>query len=175
MKTIFNRGLLLCSLLLLVVGCTSSRKVLMMAELDRKEGWVADKQPISVKDWMEYMSWTMREYGDTSAFQNHYGVSFTTANTVLWDDAMHHFYQEQGDKQPMVGLTYEQCEHFCLWRTMMYNMLPSRKVAVRFKLPTQEQLVAIGKIGGAQAACDEYTTDVRTSTVGKFRCVAKRI
>lgn len=187
--------LLIISYLLGYYEHVSAQDIPNMIRLD-KTGVYIDKTEVTIRGWHEYVWYMYKTYGenseqflatkcDSAVFRNQYnhvflypytqGLGMMEKHGFTSDDIR--FMNEEYDKQPMVGLTYEQCLAFCRWRTEMHNKNHRQKV--QFRLPTAEELhdalihrkiriLFVGEDG-------EYISDSKTSSWGTFRCVATTI
>ncbi|WP_291727325.1 SUMF1/EgtB/PvdO family nonheme iron enzyme [Bernardetia sp.] len=113
-----------------------------------KEQTFIDETEISVINWLEYL---MLLKSDSS--EQHYELAFP--NTTVWQDLYgmsdfdelylnyptYRFY-------PIVGITYEQAQAYCIWRGNMVSQYINEKqkkkykdyeVTVQFRLPTKEE------------------------------------
>ena len=94
-----------------------------------------DETEVSNLTWREYMYWTKKVYGDTSP-----QFAFTLPDTLVWRNYLYDFKvstnDDLGDIEslvylymrhpeyshfPVVGITYEQANAFCAWRTNRVN------------------------------------------------------
>jgi formylglycine-generating enzyme required for sulfatase activity len=82
----------------------------------------ADMTEITNVDWLEYMHWTKRIYGENS---NEYKSMLP--DTTVWKDEnlkgikSNYYRQPTYSTYPVVGITYEQAKQFCKWRSDRVN------------------------------------------------------
>lgn len=185
-------GLLLISYILLgYSGQTVAQNIPNMIKLD-KTGVYIDKTVVSIRGWHEYVWYMYKTYGadseqfhsakcDSAVFRNHYNHVFLYPYTqgigkmekYGFSSGDINFMNEEYDKHPMVGLSYEQCVAFCNWRTEMYNKVHKKKL--QFRMPTSEELrkaSGLRRVKMSDNGNGEIASDATASELGTFRCVA---
>jgi formylglycine-generating enzyme required for sulfatase activity len=107
----------------------------------------ADRFEVSVLSWREFIAWI--EQKDSA---NRYNREENLPDSLVWyevDPRMNseiYFTHPGFNNYPMVGITYEQAEAFCRWRSDMVNNAkasgknPEWKFRkIRYRLPTREE------------------------------------
>lgn len=107
----------------------------------------ADETEISNFSWMEYELWTKSIYGTNS--KEHLA---TLPDTLVWREKQSHnepyvqyYYRHPAYKNyPVVGISYEQAQAFCKWRTeRVKTFLTTKKdfthQNIEYRLPTKAE------------------------------------
>lgn len=107
----------------------------------------ADETEISNFSWQEYEFWTKSIYGKNS--KEHIA---TLPDTTVWRDKssynepyVQYYYRHPAYKNyPVVGISYEQAQSYCKWRTERVKTMLSRKKDfehqnIEYRLPTKEE------------------------------------
>ncbi len=118
-----------------------------------------DETEISNMNWLEYVAWMRRKYK-----QDNYGIyRKSLPDTTVWRETLSlgepyretYFRHPAYREYPVVGITYEQAQDFCKWRTDIVNEVlyfrehKSKKwnvdsiytipQKVRYRLPTRQE------------------------------------
>lgn len=134
MKLFFPALILIgISTLVLLPGCGFTPPGTVQLK-DKPEKYL-DRMEISNIDWRAYLFWLEDEYGEDS---EKYLQAIPDSNSwlqayeepVLWNRDYNHY--------PIVGITYEQAQAFCQWRSEPVQM--KFKKEVQYRLPTVEEL-----------------------------------
>jgi len=107
----------------------------------------ADQCEVSNLSWQEYELWTKAIYGANS--KEHLA---TLPDTLVWRDKLscnepyvQYYYRHPAYKDyPVVGISYEQAQAFCKWRTERVKTLLSvnkdfRHQNIEYRLPTKAE------------------------------------
>jgi formylglycine-generating enzyme required for sulfatase activity len=110
------------------------------------ETFFADETEISNFSWYEYEQWTEIKYGHYS--QQHLA---TLPDTLVWRQAnsynepyVKYYYRHTAYKNyPVVGISYEQAQAFCKWRTQrvkeFYYIKHKKELNIEYRLPTKDE------------------------------------
>ncbi len=101
-----------------------------------------DEIEITNLHWMEFLYYTKRD-SSKATFVNMLPDMAQLPRRDYFENPFFRFY-------PVVGITYEQAEAYCLWRTRVVNelnrmrmaakgIIPPRKFAFKFRLPTEKE------------------------------------
>lgn len=114
-----------------------------------------EKTEVSNKNWQEYQQWIVQTFGEVS---DEYKNSFP--DTTIWLSSNLKNYNEAfSDKKysnhPVVGITFEQAESYCNWRTTRAKELNEQKEyrkmllpkSLNYRLPTEAEWQEVAKIG----------------------------
>jgi len=161
--------LLFAFVLLLLSGFVCKRKAFVPpGTVFFKGSLYIDKTEVRNLDWLEYVSWNKRIYGDTS---RQYLASLP--DTSVWNDQLvynepyvrYYFRHLAFGDYPVVGVSYEQALAYCKWRSDWVNYflyIREHKISmsdritepiperVRYRLPTEKEFEEIAAIAYSQ-------------------------
>jgi formylglycine-generating enzyme required for sulfatase activity len=118
-----------------------------------------DKRDIALIDWLEYVSW--HNQWDSANFVMSHVDSVISMQS----------HKKEFQYMPVTGITREQAEAYCRWRTKVVNEHPKfakSKKAVSYTLPTEaqcQQLSQKRKWGKQKLESNPFPTK-------GFRCIA---
>lgn len=139
---------IVCALFILL-GCSSyvnyKKSFTPPGTVRITENFFADKNEITNFAWYEYIFWNKTKYGVTS---KEYFASLP--DTLIWNESnkaeigYRGYYREPVYRDfPAVGISYEQAQAFCKWRTERVNYFQTltKKTSVNFeyRLPTKNE------------------------------------
>jgi formylglycine-generating enzyme required for sulfatase activity len=103
-----------------------------------------DKSEITNMDWKEYQYWM--KTNDSTQYEK------TILDTTVWlqldsnyTPFVKHYHQHQAYQEyPVVGVTYQQAQQYCKWRSMAVNEMlalnPTKGIEkVAYRLPTEQE------------------------------------
>lgn len=185
-------------------GMTNAQELYNMTKIDKATNKYIDNNEITILSWREYESFIAKEYGaksiehravlpDSATFRNCYKHCYVISESnIKYKKGDVSFMLLESDNYPMVGITYEQCEAFCKWRTEHHVKNIEKPGIISFSMPSEsdyeqarpfaqktndEPLAPIKnkrKIYGLFDNVKEFTTENRTLTDEPtgFRCIA---
>lgn len=117
------------------------------------ETFFADACEISNLSWIEYEYWTATKYGRQSP-----EYIATLPDTLVWrnpklynEPYVSYYHRHIAYKNfPVVGITFEQAQAFCKWRTNMvkafYALRYKKDLKIEYRLPDKQEWEQIGTI-----------------------------
>ena len=106
-----------------------------------KHATYIDRQWIIVRDWLEFLYWTEKEYGKESA--EYKAILPDTTICLYAYSAKGGLQHPENRYYPIVGITYEQAVKYCAWRSDRVNELlkiKKKNYTVSYSLPTEADL-----------------------------------
>lgn len=123
-----------------------------------KEGLYMDEGEISNFQYREFLNWLLKNEGaESSAYLNN------LPDTTIWSENLKYhtpydsfyFSHPAYNNYPIVGITYEQAQAFCKWRTQYLNDHSTNQTKLEYRLPTKEEFESIATIGYSEKTKDE--------------------
>lgn len=118
------------------------------------QGFYMDETEVTITSWMEYMYWVEKVYGKES---EQYLATYPDTN--VWNNPFrtHYFNHPAYRDYPMVGITWQQANEFCKWRSdrvTEYLLIKKEKnpkliipTKITYRLPTTEEWKKIASAG----------------------------
>jgi len=169
------------------------------SETGIKHAEYIDETVIKIVNWLQYVHWTRREYGEQSAEYKNVLPDTLILQKFLSAPSLSHWRHPSYHTYALVGISYEQAMKYCEWRTNRVNELLEKTgmiYTVSYSLPTevdfQEAYKQQKKIALNIAADVQEITEGKTVALDQakalsfqpyrelddkigFRCVAKII
>jgi len=139
-------SIFLCNILLISFNVSFSQKLPPGTIKVKELNSFIDKYEVTNLAWLEYLFWLKDKYGENSAEYNN-----ALPDSAIWYSVYNGKFISQNDfrNYPVVGVTFEQANKYCEWRSIVVNEKYSNKnKKVIYKLPSLdefEQLYSIIK------------------------------
>lgn len=127
-----NKFIWILAFALIMASCNSFKPPGTL-DLPENNDRFLDRGEVTNFAWYEYVSWMQNEHGPNSQ-------EFLQAipDTNLWLEAYHGpvIMSEEFEDHPVVGITYEQAQDFCEWRSRLVSKRFEKNVT--YQLPEEE-------------------------------------
>lgn len=150
-----------------------------------KENLYVDKTEISNICWIEYMSWLERKYGESSKEYIENTPDYTVWGEQTEDYAKIYFKHSYFRDYPVVGISFEQANKYCKWRSERvneYRYVKENKIEwhpdstyneapqlLRYRLPTKDEFEKIAEIGTKVSKIKRF----EKKGLGRYNCLQK--
>lgn len=142
--------LFLC--LILLSGCglfhTPPPGTVEVEEEDVEERWYMDRSTITNENWGNYLAWIQREFStEADVYQR------ALPDQDVWETVYERrgrdfsspevFFLQQNANFPVVGITYDQAQHFAQWRTNRVQDRTGENIV--YKIPEYEHFERVAE------------------------------
>lgn len=143
-------------------------------------GFYMDKTEVTIISWMEYMYWVEKNYGKDS--EQHLA---SYPDTNVWNNPFreHYFSHPAYSEYPIVGITWQQANAFCKWRSdrVMEQLLLKKEMnpkltipsSVTYRLPTFKEWEDIAGAGYSEKTQKKLDKKHSECNQGNFKTELK--